>query len=327
VPLDYARHAIRNRLLLSVGLSVMLGVSMTAFVFVVASGTIQSLSDKTGALEAMEDAFHAQQVALSTQELLTFDYALSGRPEALEGFDEATEEALQAYAELKEAAKPYPAVLAATEAVHAAAAEWREEWAEPFMRSVGTVEPTTGQATVDASEALYLPAEEALVALDAALAEQRQRTSAQIAAAIPDLAFVIVPFGAVVTMILLLMGLWLTRTISGPLVRLNQTAEALVAGEDVSFTAERRDELGALADVLERSRVDVGARYETARLESAHAGTFNQLAELTSFASGEPELVRAAVHAIRRLVPAERGDILLANPDRKSTRLNSSHRL
>jgi len=60
VPLDYARHAIRNRLLLSVGLSVMLGVSMTAFVFVVASGTIQSLSDKTGALEAMEDAFHAR---------------------------------------------------------------------------------------------------------------------------------------------------------------------------------------------------------------------------------------------------------------------------
>ena len=43
VPLIYARHAIRNRLLLSVGLSVMLGVSMTAFVFVVASGTIRSL--------------------------------------------------------------------------------------------------------------------------------------------------------------------------------------------------------------------------------------------------------------------------------------------
>jgi diguanylate cyclase (GGDEF)-like protein len=311
---DYARHAIRNRLLLSVGLSVMLGVCMTAFVFVVASGTIRSLADKTATLEAMEDAFHAQQLALSKQETFAFDYALSSREEAVEDFDAATEDALQAYFALKAAAGPFPSVLAATEAVHVAATAWREEWAEPFMRSVETGGPTTGEATVEASDALYLPAVEALNDLDVALTEQRQRTAAQIDAAVPDLAFIIVPFGAIVTLLLLLIGVWLTRTISGPLVRLNRTAEALVAGEDVSFTAERRDEVGALADVLERSRVDVGARYDTARRESAHAGTFNQLAELTSFASDEQELVRAAVHAIRRLVPAERGDILLANP-------------
>ena len=314
LPHDYSRHAIRNRLLLSVGLSVMLGVSMTAFVFVVASGTIRSLADKTATLEAMEDAFHAQEVALNTQETFVFDYALSGRQEALEEFDGATEDALQAYIELKAAAQPYPGVLAAAEVVHVAADAWREEWAEPFIRSVATTGPPDGAATVEASEVLYLPAEEALAGLDGALTEHRQLTAAHIAAAIPDLAYIIVPFGAAVTMILLLIGVWLTRTISGPLLRLNGTAEALVAGEDVSFTAERDDELGALANVLERSRVDVGARYDTARRESAHAGTFNQLAELTSFASDEQELVRAAVHAIRRLVPAERGDILLANP-------------
>ncbi len=314
MPFDHARNAIRNRLILSMGVSVLLGVSMTAFVFVVASATIRSLAAETATLEGMEDAFHAQETALFTQETFVFDYALSARQVAVEEFDAATEDELQAYVDLKQAGAPYPGLLAANEAVHATAVAWRQDWAAPFMRTVGTPDAPTGEAAVEASEVLFLPAEQALVDLDIALGALREETATQVAATIPRLAMIIVPFGAIVTLILLLIGAWLTRTISGPLVRLNRTAEALVAGEAVSFQAERRDELGALADVLERSRLDVDARYDAARRESEHAGTFNQLAELTSFASDEQELVRAAVHAIRRLVPAERGDILLANP-------------
>jgi diguanylate cyclase (GGDEF)-like protein len=314
MPFDYARNAIRNRLILSMGLSVLLGVVMTAFVFVVASGTIRSLADETATLEGMEDAFHAQETALFTQETFVFDYALSARLEALDEFDAATENELQAYVDLKKASALHPELLAANEAAHAGALTWRREWALPFIRSVGTPGVQSGEAAVKSSEVLFLPAEDALIELDVALGSLRRQTASQVAAAIPNLALVIVPFGAIVTLVLLLIGAWLTRTISGPLVRLNRTAEALVAGEAVTFRAERRDELGALADVLERSRVDVGARYDTARRESEHAGTFNQLAELTSFATDEQELVQAAVHALWRLVPAERGDIMLANP-------------
>ena len=63
-----------------------------------------------------------------------------------------------------------------------------------------------------------------------------------------------------------------------------------------------------------RLRQDVGTRYESARQEGAHASIFNQLAELTSFAPDEAELVAAAMRAIRRLVPTPSGNILLANP-------------
>lgn len=304
---------IRNRLLLSMGLTVVLGVCMTAFVFVVAAGTIGTLADRTAEADAMEHGLHTLKDALSSQEILVFDYALSGREEALEEFEAATQRAILAYAEMRERSAALPRVASAVEAVHATSTTWREEWAEPFLRSADT-STMPGASAVEASEARYQAAEESLLALDAALGELRQRTAEQIGEAIPGLGIVIVPAGIGLTILLAMMGAWLTRTISDPLNRLNATAAALVAGEAVCFRPERNDEVGALARILEQLREDVGARYESARRDGEHAAIFNRLAELTSFASDEQELVEAAVHAIRRLTPAERGDILLANP-------------
>jgi diguanylate cyclase (GGDEF)-like protein len=309
-----ARHAIRNRLLISMTATVLLGVVMTGFVFAVAAGTIRSLAQRTTELETMEDGLHALEVSLFTQETFVFDFALSERDEALEEFDAATQDATLAYADLRAAAGPYPDIRESADRVHDTASLWREEWAEPYLRSVGSGGTVSDAIAVQASEELFLPAEEALVELDTALGVLRARTAEEVGAAIPDLAMLIVPFGAAMTLLLALIGAWLTRTISGPLVRLNRTAEAVVAGEPVSFHAERDDEVGALADILERLRSDVEIRYEAARRNGEYAATFNQLAELTSFASDEQELVQAAVHALRRLVPADRGDILLANP-------------
>ena len=311
---DLARHAIRNRLLLSMTLTVLLGVVMTGFVFVVASGTIRTLSDRTAELEAMEDGLHALQTSLFTQETFVFDFALSQRDEALEEFETATQDATLAYADLRAATRPYPALAAAVDLVHETGAAWRDDWAEPFLRSVGRPGALTGQDAVEASEVLFLPAEASLETLKAELGVLRGQTAAEVEAAVPGLAMIIVPFGALMTFLLALIGAWLTRTISGPLVRLTRTAAAVVAGEPVAFRAERDDEVGALADLLERLRSDGGIRYEAARRDGEHAATFNQLAQLTSFASDEQELVQAAVHALRRLAPADRGDILLANP-------------
>jgi diguanylate cyclase (GGDEF)-like protein len=321
---DSARHAIRNRLLLSMGLTVFLSVLMTAFVFVVASGTIRTLADRTAELETMEDGLHTLQVSLFTQETFVFDYALSEREVALDEFETATQDATLAYAVLRTATLPYPVVAQALEDVHLTSTAWREEWAEPYLRSVGTGRAISDGIAVQASEVLYLPAEEALENLDRTLGVLRQETAAQVSSAIPSLALLIVPFGAVMTILLALIGAWLTRSISGPLIRLNRTAAALVAGESVAFRAERDDEVGALADILEQMRRDVGVRYDAAHRDGEHAATFNQLAQLTSFASDEQELVQAAVHALRRLVPADRGDILLANPSQNRLTVSSA---
>lgn len=311
---DSVRHAIRDRLLLAMGFTVLLGVVLTGVVFVVSANAIGTLQQRVAKLDRMADAQHALEVSLFTQETFVFDYALSIRSEAIEKFDAATQDALLAYADLRVLAADFPDVLSAVEAVNEASHVWREEWAEPYIRAVdGTASPRGAEA-VEASEVLFIPAERRLAELSSTLAALREHDGREAARAVPDLAAVVIPFGIAMAVLIALVGVWLVRSISGPLLRLNRTAKALVAGDAVTFEPEHDDEVGALAEILERLRQDVGDRYDSARQESEHASIFNRLAELTSFASDEMELVQAAVHAVQRLVPAPRGDILLANP-------------
>ena len=114
----------------------------------------------------------------------------------------------------------------------------------------------------------------------------------------------------------LLVGLWIIRTVVGPLRLLNETAEAQLRGEAVEFRAERDDEIGALASVLERLRVALEGRYREARRESGRAATLNQLGDLISFSAEEFEVVDATVRTLLRLVPTRRGDIQLVNSSR-----------
>lgn len=301
---------------MSVSVTVLVGVFVTGFIFFVAASSIRTLAERRVEMIAMQDAEQAYQIALFTQESFVLDYALTGRDDALEEFEAATAVSFRAYADLRSLVAPYPALSLALEETNAAATAWREQWAEPFLRSVRDHDAVTGVAIVAGSEELFLPLEEKLQALEATLSARRDENAREIQAAIPTMAAIVVPFGAIMALLLAFVGSWLTRTISGPLVRLNRTAEALVAGEEVEFRAERHDEVGALADILERLRTDVGARYDDARREGERAAIFNQLASLTSFASNEQELVDAAVHALRRLIPDTRGDILLANPSK-----------
>jgi len=311
---DSVRHAIRDRLLLGMGLTVVLGVVMAGAVFVVAASAIGRLEGRVATLDRMQDAQHALELSLLSQETYVFDFALSGRSQAIEQFHAATQAASLAYADLRGLAVDFPELSGPVEAVNSASRDWREDWAEPFIRSAQRDGVARGAQAVSTSEILFAPAERRMTDLTNTLAELRRQSAEDAARTVPDLAAVVIPFAITLAILLALVGAWLVRSISGPLLRLNRTATALVAGEPVTFEAERDDEVGALADVLEQLRQDVGSRYESARQEGAHASVFNQLAERTSFASDEAELVEAAMRAIRRLVPTPSGDILLANP-------------
>jgi len=314
MPRESVRHAIGDRLLLGIGFTVVLSALMTTAVFLVSASAMDTLERRVTEIDRMTTAQHTLEVSLSTQEAFIFDFALSERIGAVQEFDAATQDALLAYGDLREVAVDFPELRDAVEAVHETSDRWRKRWAEPFIRSVEDSGRPQGAAAVVASDVLFRPAEASIEALKDVLATLRLRSAEEASQAVPSLAAVVVPLGVGVTLLLALLGAWLTRSISGPLLRLNRTAQALVRGEPVSFKAEREDEVGALAEILEQMRRDVGVRYEAAHRDGEHAATFNQLAQLTSFASDEQELVQAAVHALRRLVPAERGDILLANP-------------
>jgi diguanylate cyclase (GGDEF)-like protein len=114
----------------------------------------------------------------------------------------------------------------------------------------------------------------------------------------------------------LLVGRWLIRTVTGPLKRLNETAFAQLNGQSVEFVAEHNDEVGALAQVLERQRLMVEDRYAGAREEARRADTLNKLGDLIAFSTAEYEVIDGTVRALRRLVQTRRGDVQLTNASR-----------
>ncbi len=114
----------------------------------------------------------------------------------------------------------------------------------------------------------------------------------------------------------LFIGRWLARVVTGPLHRLNETAFAQISGQPVQFVAERDDEVGALARVLERFRQSADDRYSGAREEAHRAETMNKLGDLIAFSSAEFEMIDGTVRALQRLVATGRGDIQLTNASR-----------
>jgi diguanylate cyclase (GGDEF)-like protein len=184
---------------------------------------------------------------------------------------------------------------------------------EPYVEQTRLGRGGPGRLTIGESEPLYEPAEAAIAQLEAAIDAEQDRAVADAQAALPRIAAVVVPIGLAMTGLLAILGFWLTRTISGPLVRLDRTAQQLIAGQEVTFHAEHDDEIGELATVLEQLRLDAQGRYTTARHDAERAATFNRLAELTSVADDDESLVNAAMVTLRRLVATDRGDVQLVN--------------
>jgi diguanylate cyclase (GGDEF)-like protein len=114
----------------------------------------------------------------------------------------------------------------------------------------------------------------------------------------------------------LFLGRWIIRVVTGPLQRLNETAFAQLSGERVQFVAERDDEVGALAVVLERLRLMLDQRYSEAQSEAHLAATMNKLSDLIAFSSAEFEVIDGTVRALGRLVTTRRGDVQLCNASR-----------
>jgi diguanylate cyclase (GGDEF)-like protein len=311
-------HGIRNRLILSGALTVIIGLVATLVIIALVASSILKLNDRSRAIHELEAAEETLGEAILGQETYVFDFALTKRPEALDELASAQQDEAASYAQLEQLAADDPELIAAAHEIKDLSTRWRSNWLGPTIAAI-RASASVGVSDVERSELLFEPVEGALGQLEKVTASRRDATLEESRSAATQVGLILLPIGLAAALLFGLNGAWITRSISGPLRRLNLTAHALVAGEDVTFRAERDDEVGALAGILERLRLDAAGRYNTARLEASRAATFNQLAELTSFAQDEESLVAAAVKTLRRIAPTPRGHIMLVN--------NSTNRL
>ena len=310
---QFARAGIRARLTRSLGATIVLGVVLSIVTLGLVVRTLGDLSAETATMSRVMEAEDALKIAIFTEETFAFDFALSHSDRPIEELREARTTELEMYSELARLVPADTGVMDAARVVRELSSAWQTGWVEEFLHKVRDGATFDAAAEIEASEALFGPLEEAIFDLEDVLALRRAGTIADVDRAMTTLIAIIVPVGLTTTIVLTLLGVWLTRTISGPLQRLDRTAHALVAGDDVTFVPERDDEIGSLALVLERLRVDARDRYGVAISEADRAATFNRLADLTSFARDEGELLDVAVRTLERVAPSTRGDILLLN--------------
>ncbi|MEP7082010.1 MAG: sensor domain-containing diguanylate cyclase [Chloroflexota bacterium] len=313
-----ARRVIRDRLVLSVAGLLVLTIALTIGGSMLMSLMIDGVSDqalRAGALDEFESELH---LALLEQQTLALRSAYTPHGATLAGFSRAVEAEFDAYVQLGALDAGGAAHLAAAN-IRQSAKEWRDSWAEPFFRiaAAGSFEPSP--AMLDDNQRRFAPVLAALEELDGLADVRREAAATALGGVVRDMDAFVIPAVIGIFVLVGTAGTWLIRSIDGPLHRLNRTAEALVAGEEVMFMPERNDEIGALAIVLERLRLDAAERYNTARGEAETAATFNQLAELTAFAQNEETLIDVLTRVLQRIAPSPRGQVMLLN--------NSTNRL
>ncbi len=310
------RKPIRRRMMLSVTAGiVLLAVLGTAVILLIASSH-QAFAGQRTAMDGLSDTRRQLIQAVFREETAVLDYELTHAQRASGEFEAAARDSAAYQSRLADIASDEPPLAALVAKVSTLVTGWHQEWAEPLVRSLraGAPIPSTGPLAPEEGERRFQLVEGAFAELDRSIETRRATLMAAQDSDTQRLVLVIgmaiLVFGAT----LLALGVWLLRTISAPLARLSQTAANLVRGSSVSFRAERPDEIGTLAEVLEQLRCDVERRYAAARSDADRSATYSKLAELISFSSTEEDLVGAAIQAIGLLTSIPSGDVELANP-------------
>ena len=312
-------NKIRNRLVLAVSLLVVATIVLTVGGFAMLSSQITAINAEMRRTNQLVEAEETLHLGLTRQQAMVIGYALAPTATTPAGYREAVTAEADAFIDIGRLASADGEIVTAALEARRVAAQWRERWADPFMREARDNEFFAPRTLLESSDREFEPVLAAVEAVDQLTQQRREAAAASLDALVQQQQLLVVPIIATVAAMMAAAGWWLVRSISGPLHRLNRTAQALIAGQDVTFVPENDDEVGALAGVLEQMRADGASRFESARKEAEMAVIFNQLAELTSFAHDEPTLVDAATRVLGRITPSDRGQMLLLN--------NSTNRL
>ena len=274
----------------------------------------QSFTEQSDRVYASIDATHRLGADTVAQKQAVLEFRLGGGPTAVDAFNAAERGEVDQIRALTSLAPDDPTLGALLDNLEAATAAWRNAWAQPVLRAPANGGPPSDpELSVAAGEVLFADVAAATAALDGWSAQHRLDLLAVTRASALNAGFGIAAVGVLLALFGLLICRWIVHTVLSPLGQLSQTALDELAGKQVSFRWDHDDEIGVLAQQLERMRATIGERYSAAREDAERSATLNQLSELMALSTSEGELVEATIRAMGRLVPSARGDVQLAN--------------
>lgn len=306
------RNTLGNRLAASVWLTVALMLLTATFFVVGFAWTVEDAAVKTDRVHQLREAAARFGSATRALDAEAFGVIAGGGTQEIDQYIEARKALDAVTPDLTAAAADDVRMQSIVHKVIHTTDAWRTGFGDPLIESARRGADVDVAAAED-GERYEIAMIAALDELDTALRERRQVVAQDIAATSKALIAAVLTGSLAMVITLLVGGMWLFRSIGSPLGRLNRTAEALVAGQAVTFQAEHDDEIGALALILERFRIDAAMRLEVVQQEASQAAMINHLAELMSFAQDEGDFVKAAIQTLARVVPSLGGDILLIN--------------
>lgn len=324
VRLTLDRRPLRRALLGGViGLAV-LAMLIGAVLSIVIGGSLGQMHESISRADELADEAANLRTALLDQETGLRGYQLTGDDAFLQPYRVGLRAEQGALDGLLLNAKGEPLVLAVRE-VSQEAEEWRASWVIPQLALVATddLNAVAEQVATGGGKRRFEAIRGGLGRVDLAIGEIRSTALASIDQ-VQQLMLLLIGSAVVIFASALgAGGWWMFRRIAAPLDRLVGTAEALEGGAEVQFVAARDDELGTLAETLERLQQTIKQRYETAAELADRSTVFNRLSELISYAADEAAIIRAGSAAFERLVPNRGGEVLLVNPSFDQLHVNS----
>jgi diguanylate cyclase (GGDEF)-like protein len=250
-------------------------------------GLSQSLFDQESAVRRFRD-----QGALLSRN--TFNEALAGERRHYDNLVELRASGVALGGELDD--------------VRAAAEDWRGRYAYPVL-NYPEAAPLQGLG-----DELFSRVRERM---DSLVVPNRDQTLFERAEAIESLRMsVLWSTVAIVLVVLAIAALALNRWIGTPLRQLVGIARRVESGEDISFPALGRHEIGDLAGALERMRVTIVRGQAIVGHSAARSAVLSRFTEVTALLEADRDVAEATLSALRQLVAPDAAVIHIANRSR-----------
>jgi len=300
--------SIRTRLVLTLLLIIGGGAAVQAGGYLSERADITALQSRSAALLELQDLVHELEESIGEQHDYVTDFLLSGRPDALAGYQKARTEEAEHFGSSSAIVASFPEVAGELQAIRDATGAWRSDFLDP------TVALVQAGRQLDARSARNLDmGTAAFVAVAAADTAFDRHVASLSAAAVADMeriardqatAFALSLLGALLG---ILAAIWLlSRWIVRPLGELLRTARRVEAGEDVPFVSTGDDEIGRLGGALERMRSGLFS-------QATEASVVNRFTELTAFVEADGDVARATLDALQELAEPNDGAIHISN--------------
>ena len=300
--------SVRLRILGVIGAMAVLAIAaVTAPVVLTAPLLAEMTTESAADLRVAQEHLELSQ-SLFDQEAAVRRFRIEGALLSRNTFNDALAQERDHYDDLVELRASGVALGGELDDVRAAAEDWRGRYAYPVLNYPETA-PLQGLG-----DELFSRVRERM---DSLVVPNRDQTLFERAAAIENLRMTVLwsTVGVVLT-VLAVAALALNRWIGSPLRMLVGIARRVENGEDTSFPALGRHEIGDLAGALERMRGTIIAGQATVRKEAARSAVLSRFTEVTALLDADRDVAEATLVALRQLVGPDAAVIHIANRSR-----------